>query len=113
MISMAGTSDFGFSMAREFGGPWWKKLDDYWRMSPLKYVTRIKTPLLIIHSENDQRTPIEQAEQLYIALKLQKKEVQFVRYPEESHGLSRMGRPDRRIHRLKKLLEWFDRYLKK
>jgi dipeptidyl aminopeptidase/acylaminoacyl peptidase len=113
MISMVGTSDFGFSMTREFGGPWWKKLDDYWKMSPLKYVTKMKTPLLIIHSENDMRTPIEQAEQLYIALKLQKKEVAFIRYPEESHGLSRTGRPDRRIHRLKKITGWFDKYLKK
>lgn len=113
MISMAGTSDFGFSMSREFGGPWWKKLDDYWKMSPIKYVKRMETPLLIIHSENDLRTPIEQAEQLYTALKLRKKEVEFIRYPEESHGLSRGGRPDRRIHRLKKIVGWFDIYLKK
>jgi dipeptidyl aminopeptidase/acylaminoacyl peptidase len=100
-------------MSKEFGGPWWKKLDDYWKMSPIKNVKRMETPLLIIHSENDLRTPIEQAEQLYIALKMQKKEVEFIRYPEESHGLSRMGRPDRRIHRLKKIAGWFDRYLKK
>ncbi len=113
MISMAGTSDFGFSMSREFGGPWWKKLDHYWEMSPIKYVTKINTPLLIIHSEHDLRTPIEQAEQLYIALKLQKKEVAFIRYPEESHGLSRSGRPDRRIDRLKKIAAWFDKYLMK
>lgn len=113
MISMMGTSDFGFSMSREFGGPWWKKFDDYWKMSPIKYVTKMNTPLLIIHSEHDLRTPIEQAEQLYIALKLQKKEVAFIRYPEESHGLSRSGRPDRRIDRLKKIIAWFDRYLHK
>jgi dipeptidyl aminopeptidase/acylaminoacyl peptidase len=113
LISMTGTSDGGFMMSREFGGPWWKNREKYWGMSPLKFVRRIKTPLLIIHSENDMRTPIEQAEQLYIALKLQKKEVRFVRYPEESHGLSRGGRPDRRIDRLKKILSWFDTYLKK
>ncbi len=112
LISMTGTSDGGFMMPREFGGPWWKNLDHYWRMSPLKFVKKIKTPLLIIHSEGDMRTPIEQAEQLYIALKLQKRKVKFLRYPEESHGLSRIGRPDRRIHRLKKILEWFDSYLK-
>ncbi|MCK4233595.1 S9 family peptidase, partial [candidate division WOR-3 bacterium] len=88
LISMIGTSDGGFMMEKEFGGPWWKNLDNYWRMSPLKYVKKIKTPLLIIHSENDMRTPIEQAEQLYIALKLQKRKVKFIRYPEESHGLS-------------------------
>lgn len=113
MISMAGTSDFGFAMSREFGGPWWKKLDAYWKMSPIRNVAKIGTPLLIIHSEHDLRTPIEQAEQLYIALKLQKKEVAFVRYPEESHGLSRSGRPDRRIHRLNKIVAWFDAHLKK
>ncbi len=112
LISMTGTSDGGFMMSREFGGPWWKNLDNYWRMSPLKFVKRMKTPLLIIHSEGDMRTPIEQAEQLYIALKLQKREVQFLRYPEESHGLSRHGRPDRRIDRLKRIVGWFDKYLK-
>lgn len=112
LISMTGTSDGGFMMAREFGGPWWKNIDNYWRMSPLKFVKKITTPLLIIHSEGDMRTPIEQAEQLYIALKLQKREVKFIRYPEESHGLSRHGRPDRRIDRLKRIVAWFDKYLK-
>lgn len=112
LISMVGTSDGGFMMSREFQGPWWKNFDNYWEMSPIKFVKKMKTPLLIIHSESDMRTPIEQAEQLYIALKLQKRDTKFLRYPEESHGLSRGGRPDRRIHRLKNIIDWFDRYLK-
>ena len=112
LITMTGTSDGGFMMAKEFGKPWWKDLQNYWRMSPLKFVKRMKTPLLIIHSENDFRAPIEQAEQLYIALKLQKREVKFIRYPEESHGLSRHGRLDRRIDRLNKIRGWFDTHLK-
>jgi len=112
LISDFGSSDFGFEHWREFGAHPWERLEDYLRLSPITYVTKIKTPLLIIHSENDLRCPIEQAEQLYMALKILKRPVEFIRFPEESHGLSRCGCPDRRIERLKRIRGWFDRYLK-
>ena len=82
-------------------------------MSPLKYANRIKTPLLIIHSEQDHRCPISQGEELYVALKILKKEVEMVRFPLEPHGLSRHGSPRRREKRLNFILEFVDRYLKK
>jgi dipeptidyl aminopeptidase/acylaminoacyl peptidase len=112
LVSFYGSSDFGFDLDREILGSPWKNHDSWWEMSPVKHVAKIKTPLLIIHSEQDLRCPIEQAEQLFISLKKMRRKVEMVRFPGEPHGLSRCGRPDRRIARLGWILRWFDRYLK-
>ena len=80
-------------------------------ISPLYHADKMKTPLLIVHSEQDLRCSIEQAEQLYVWLRWQGKPVEFLRFPEESHGLSRIGTPSRRLERLRAIKEWFDRYL--
>lgn len=104
-------SDIGWDLKNEFDGAPWENPDAYKKWSPITYAEDIDTPLLIIHSENDLRCPMEQAEQLYVRLKYEDKKVKFLRYPEESHGLSRGGRPDRRIHRLNALIEWFDFFL--
>jgi len=110
--SFLGSSDLGHDLIREFAGTPWTNPDAYVRCSPLTYVKDIKTPLLIIHSEQDLRCAIEQAEQLFTTMKLMKKTVEMVRFPEEPHGLSRHGRPDRRIARLEWIIKWFDRYIK-
>ncbi len=110
--SMFGSSDIGFHMPREIFGTPYSNHDSWRKMSPLTYVKNIRTPLLISHSEQDLRCPIEQAEQLFISLKMLGRTVEFVRYPDEPHGLSRCGRPDRRLARLEWFLKWFDRYLK-
>jgi acylaminoacyl-peptidase len=109
------SSDFGFALAREFKGPWWEKKNFkfYWDMSPLKYVTKMRTPLLIIHSEQDHRCPISQGEELFVALKELKREVEMVRFPLEPHGLSRHGSPRRREKRLKFIVDFVDRHMKK
>lgn len=110
--SMYGTSDIGFDFGEyEFGGTPWANTDHLLRHSPISYVERIDTPLLIIHNEGDLRCPIEQAEQLFVALKRLDKEVAFVRIPEEDHNLSRTGKPSRRLARLHHILDWFDRHL--
>jgi dipeptidyl aminopeptidase/acylaminoacyl peptidase len=65
-----------------------------------------------MHSENDLRCPIEQAEQLYVALRLLgNTDTVFVRFPEENHELTRSGKPSRRVERFQILLDWFDHYL--
>ncbi len=87
-------------------------IDSLWDMSPLKYVENVRTPTLIIHSEEDLRCPIEQAEQWFTALKLLGTETRFVRFPGETHELSRSGRPDRRVARLNEYLSWLDGHLK-
>ena len=110
--SMAGSTSGGFDHGRSFGRYPWTEPEWYARISPLTYVSEMKTPLLIIHSENDFNTKMEQAEQLFTTMKLPGKTVEMVRFPDECHGLSRNGRPDRRVARLKWIHYWFDRYLK-
>ena len=69
-------------------------------------------PTLILHSENDHRCPIEQGEQLFAALKKQGVPTLFVRFPNESHDLSRNGQPKHRTARLRHILAWFRTYLR-
>jgi dipeptidyl aminopeptidase/acylaminoacyl peptidase len=64
-----------------------------------------------MHAEDDLRCPIEQAEQLFIALKKQRKDVLFVRFPDENHEMSRSGKPRHRLERFRLMLAWFDKYL--
>lgn len=112
LISFAGSSDFGFAWWRVFGGKIaWRDPGHYLAMSPISYVDAVRTPTLIEHQERDDRCPIEQAEQLFAALKARGVPVEFHRYPDESHGMSRGGRPDRRIERLERISGWFDRWL--
>ncbi len=83
-----------------------------WERSPAAYAKNMKTPLRIIHSEIDYRAPIPDAEMLYLAIKREAPDldVEFLRYPGEGHELSRSGQPNRRIDRLHKIVEWFDKY---
>ncbi|MEP0814623.1 MAG: S9 family peptidase [bacterium] len=111
-ISFFGSSDVGFHFKQDFGGATpWEGLKKYAKQSPVFYAKNFKTPCLVIHSENDLRCPIEQGEQFYVALKLAGVPTQMIRFPEESHGMSRGGRTDRRIERLKAISGWFDKYL--
>ncbi len=110
--SFFGTSDIGFSFGKhEFGGTPWADTELLLKHSPISYVDRINTPLLIMHSERDLRCPIEQAEQMFVALKFLGREVGFIRIPEESHDLSRSGTPSRRLARLHHLVSWFDSHM--
>lgn len=111
MVSMYGTDDIALvSLDPELGTPW-DNYDAYWDMSPLKYAGNVKTPCLIVHSENDHRCPMEQAEQWYIALKKLNVPTEFIRFPDESHGLGRNGKPKHRVERLERTLDWFEKYL--
>jgi acylaminoacyl-peptidase len=108
--SMYGTSDIGPAFVeRELGGRPWADLDTLWRQSPVRNAANVRTPLLLVHSEEDWRCPIEQAEQLFAALKrLGRAEVELLRFPGECHELSRSGRPDRRVLRLEAIVGWFE-----
>jgi dipeptidyl aminopeptidase/acylaminoacyl peptidase len=112
-LSSFGTSDIGWHF-------WEYELGDadpyadpalYLRFSPLAYARRITTPLLILHAENDFRCPIEEAEQLFAALRYLDKTVRMVRYPKDTHDLTRQGKPSNRVHHMASLVEWFDRYI--
>jgi dipeptidyl aminopeptidase/acylaminoacyl peptidase len=95
----------------EMGPRPWPDLDELWRRSPIRYVRDITTPLLILHGEMDLRCAVSQGEELFGAMRLLGKEVEFVRFPGESHDLSRGGRPDRRIERLRRIASWFGQHL--
>lgn len=110
--SFYGTSDIGWFFGEsQFGGNAWERREVYMKYSPVSYVANIHTPLLVLHSENDYRTPIEQSEQMFISLKRLGREVEFVRIPDSNHDLSRNGKPSLRIERLNHIIGWFDRYL--
>ena len=115
MYSMYGTDDIApISMRHELGGAPWDSPEltrRYMELSPITYVRDITTPLLILHAEEDYRCPMEQAEQLYIALKQLGREVELVRFPDESHGLTRGGKPKHRIEHMARLVGWFDAHL--
>ncbi len=116
MVSMAGNSDFPFNKDGYFKGVAWGDLDkikELWKQSPLAFFETVKTPTLIIHSEGDLRCNIEQSEQVFTALQQQGVESRFVRYPPNtSHGMSRNGPPDLRLHRLGEITKWWDKHLK-
>lgn len=114
-ISMSGSSDFPLNPDSYFGGcPYggYDQIEELWRQSPISYFDQVKTPTLVIHSEGDMRCNIEQSEQVYYALQMQNIPSRFVRYPAEtSHGLSRTGPPDLRLHRLGEITSWWKRWL--
>ncbi len=83
----------------------------YLRHSPVSYVRDMTTPLLILHSDNDLRCPISQAEELFVALRLLGREPVMYRFPGENHELSRSGSPRHRITRAELILDWFRRHL--
>jgi dipeptidyl aminopeptidase/acylaminoacyl peptidase len=76
-------------------------------MSPVRFASEIDIPMLIIHSEDDIRCPVSQAEELFITLRWLGKPVEFWRFPGEDHELSRSGSPFHRRRRFEIILEWF------
>jgi dipeptidyl aminopeptidase/acylaminoacyl peptidase len=106
-----GSSDIGWSFKAYVGAHWFEVPEAYLQISPTTHAANITTPLLILHSEDDLRCPIGNAEDLFAILRLLKREVEFVRFPAESHELSRAGSPAHRLMRFEAILEWFGRHL--
>jgi dipeptidyl aminopeptidase/acylaminoacyl peptidase len=111
LVSAFGSSDVFWIFERQFGGPMWEHVDEWLQMSPATYAREIETPVLVVHSENDLRCNVEQGEHLFTLLRLLGKEVEMLRFPGESHELSRSGSPLHRVQRFEAILEWFGRYL--
>jgi dipeptidyl aminopeptidase/acylaminoacyl peptidase len=113
LYSDAGTKDEAPWFFQAYLGA--SHLDDaasYWQASPIRLVRQITAPLAIVHSEEDRRCSIGQAEELFMALKLLDREVELIRFPGEGHELTRSGSPVHRLQRLEILLEWFGRWLR-
>ncbi len=93
------------------GPPWDPASTDYAKFSPLTYVANVHTPLMILHSSDDTRTPVEQTLQEYTSLKVLGRTVEYVAVPNETHDLSRTGSPIHRVERLHLILDWLKKYL--
>ncbi len=85
--------------------------ESFRRMSPLTYADRIRTPMLLLHAENDLRCPVEQADALFVALRTRGRDVEYWRFPEEGHEMSRAGSPLHRVQRARIILDFFGRHL--
>jgi len=106
------TADFTLFTPFWFRGAPWEQEADFKERSPITYVDKITTPLMLIEGESDFRTPPGAGgEQMFRALKYQHKTAVMVRFPGESHELSRSGKAIHRVERLQHIVAWFDKYL--
>jgi dipeptidyl aminopeptidase/acylaminoacyl peptidase len=110
-VSDEGTRDGAFGHSADFGGDLFEKFELYWDRSPLKYAHNVKTPTLILHSDNDFRVPLEQGEQWFRALKKFGVTTEIVMFPRENHNLTRTGEPRHLVESLNWQLYWFDRFV--
>jgi dipeptidyl aminopeptidase/acylaminoacyl peptidase len=110
-VSDDGTRDGAYGHSDDFGGDIFKAYDTYWNYSPLKYAANVKTPTLVLHSDNDFRVPIEQGEQWFRALQHFGVPSEIVFFPRENHNLTRTGEPKHLVESLNWQVYWFDRYL--
>jgi dipeptidyl aminopeptidase/acylaminoacyl peptidase len=110
-VSDDGTRDGAYGHADDFQGDIFEKFDLYWDRSPLKYARNVKTPTLVLHSDNDFRVPIEQGEQWFRALRHFGVPSEIVFFPRENHNLTRTGEPKHLVESLNWQVYWFDRYL--
>jgi dipeptidyl aminopeptidase/acylaminoacyl peptidase len=104
-----GTKDTFHSSESRLGKPW-ENPERFWENSPVAYVDEVTTPTLLIHSENDSRCSIFNAEIFYRYLKRTGVETEFVRYPRETHDLSRSGEPAHIVDRIQRIRSWFDEH---
>ena len=113
--SLAMTSDLVLSPHVYWKGCAWsghEQIAEMWKQSPIAYFDQVETPMLIIHSEGDLRCNVSEADQIFSALQVRGIESRLVRYPAStSHGMSRSGPPDLRLHRLDENLKWWKKYL--
>lgn len=111
LLSLEYASDAAGAFRTWFGVSHLDDPEGYLRHSPISYVRDIDTPLLIVHAEGDLRCPVEQADQLFVALRMLEKDVEMVRFTGESHELSRSGTPAHRRQRMEAILGFFEGHL--
>ena len=106
------TADFTLFQPSWFKGPPFEQQEDFRARSPITYVNNVKTPLMLILGETDTRTPpAAGGEQMFRALKFRKIPTVMVKFPNETHELSRSGQPWHRVERLQHIVGWFDHWL--
>ncbi len=112
LISFAGTSLYHSLMESEFDGSAYDNFSILWKCSPLKDVKNVTTPTLILHGERDYEVPAAQGEEMYIALKKLGVQTKLVLYKGEGHGWRPDLKPANRLDLFKRMIEWFDNYLR-
>ena len=112
-ISFGNTSDIGHRFAKDqTAATAWEGVEKAWEQSPLRYASRVTTPTLFIHSEEDYRCPLPEGMQMFYALKVHGVPARMCIFKGENHELSRSGRPQNRVRRLREITEWMEKYLK-
>ncbi len=108
------SADFTLFKPTWFSGAPWENTKQFTELSPITYIANVTTPLMLIEGESDMRTPPALGgEQMFRALKYLHKPTVMVRFPDETHELSRSGKPWHRVERLRHIVGWFDKYLQK
>jgi len=110
-ISDDGTRDGAYGHEDDFKGFLFDDFEQYWDASPLKYAKNVKTPTLVLHSDNDYRVPLEQGEQWFRALRHYGVDAELVIFPRENHNLTRTGEPKHLVESLNWQIYWFEKYL--
>ncbi|WP_225754404.1 S9 family peptidase [Actinotalea sp. Marseille-Q4924] len=112
-VSFVGSSDIGWFFGLEYlGDP--RTADGEAAVaaqSPMAHVDAVRTPTLVIHSENDWRCPVEQGQRWFVELKRRGVGAELLLFPGEGHELTRSGRPRHRVQRFEHVLDWWSRHL--
>ena len=113
-ISKFCTTDIGYFFVKDqfAGATPWSDMEKLWDGSPLKYADKVTTPTLFIHSEEDYRCWLPEGIQMFTALKYHDIDSRLCMFKGENHELSRGGKPEHRVRRLKEMVDWFNKYLK-
>jgi dipeptidyl aminopeptidase/acylaminoacyl peptidase len=111
LLTLEHYSDIAGTFRGYIGASHLENPEAYLRQSPVTYIQAMTTPVLIVHSEDDLRCPINQAEELFVGLRLLGRAPELIRFPGETHDLSRTGSPRHRVKRAEVILEWFGRHL--
>jgi dipeptidyl aminopeptidase/acylaminoacyl peptidase len=109
-INFGMTTDIAIWFEYQYKGEILDRYLEFWKDQPIVHVKNMKTPLLIIHSENDYRVPIGTAEQLFWLGKRYGKVVELVRYPRDGHELSRSGEPRHIVDRINRIVSWINKF---
>lgn len=107
LYSMYGTNDIPGTLDDYFGGPPYAKAETYWSASAMAWITKAKTPTLILHGQADDRVPLGQGQELYLGLKKLGVPTEFVTYPREPHGFRE---PNHQVDKIERELAWFAKW---
>lgn len=111
-ISVEGTRDAAYGHSRDFGGDLFQNFDEYWKYSPLRLAAKVKTPVLFLHGEADNRVPLSQSEEFFRAVKHFGGTAELAIFPREKHMLPLTSEPKHLVETYQLRLYWFDRWVK-